>query len=409
MLLGLLFLALQLSASSAKAKVRVRKEVRKLTSDELNMFKHGVAVMEQVPTAEGQVLFGKAYKEYNYFQVKHAVANLDPQGDQGHFGPHFGSFHRALSLEFEAALLAVVPKLKAVPYWDITLDAPGAKYWGTKHSITASKYLGDIDGDARVGWAVTNGATAYKNVGKFDIDLYGEHASIFNGTADKHLMRANAGGSHNNNTMLTRYPFSFMMNLPPFHELKDCVVTNGTKTIGFNITAEDVALCHDPAYITSIVDWTRCLESGAPMSQLKGTSKSRTLHFCPHAALGSLKPGTMISGDALDNSTSTQDWFFFWTHHNNVDRLFQIWQKKAAAQNKTMAHDDVLWNYPHSPSDYSYGWPGMFFDDVISDKHPFTFLGAGIPPNEDGYTHADVLRLTKPGINCPYTYDNMVA
>ena len=42
--------------------MRVRKEVRKLTSDELNMFKHGVAVMEQVPTAEGQVLFGKAYK-----------------------------------------------------------------------------------------------------------------------------------------------------------------------------------------------------------------------------------------------------------------------------------------------------------------------------------------------------------
>jgi hypothetical protein len=37
------------------------------------------------------------------------------------------TFHRAFLLEYENALLSVVPGLKAMPYLDITLDLPGGK------------------------------------------------------------------------------------------------------------------------------------------------------------------------------------------------------------------------------------------------------------------------------------------
>jgi hypothetical protein len=53
------------------------------------------------------------------------------------------TFHRAWLLEFELALLAVVPELRALPYWDITLDSrPGAlsyvlfvswQHYGARH------------------------------------------------------------------------------------------------------------------------------------------------------------------------------------------------------------------------------------------------------------------------------------
>jgi hypothetical protein len=42
---------------------------------------------------------------------------------QGHAGSCFMTFHGAWLLEFELALLAVVPELRALPYWDITLDS----------------------------------------------------------------------------------------------------------------------------------------------------------------------------------------------------------------------------------------------------------------------------------------------
>ncbi len=47
---------------------------------------------------------------------------------QGHYTPSLGIFHRIIGLEFEAAVLSVVPKLKAMPYWDYTLDAPGVRF-----------------------------------------------------------------------------------------------------------------------------------------------------------------------------------------------------------------------------------------------------------------------------------------
>lgn len=96
--------------------MRVRKELRGLTQREYRLLVNGLSTMLSVPTAEGQAMYGKQYKEYNYFIVKHAVSVNDPRGDQGHAGSCFQTFHRAWLLEFELALLAVVPELRALPY-----------------------------------------------------------------------------------------------------------------------------------------------------------------------------------------------------------------------------------------------------------------------------------------------------
>lgn len=46
---------------------------------------------------------------------------------QIHFAPCFMTYHRAFNLEFENALLSVVPSLKAMPWWEMAKDLNGEK------------------------------------------------------------------------------------------------------------------------------------------------------------------------------------------------------------------------------------------------------------------------------------------
>ena len=126
-----------------------------------------------------------AFFPYDYFIVKHAVASNDVRGDQGHFGPPFMSFHRLIMTEMENTFLAVirarnsVPLVDAWPYWDPSLDsdvggactatgcAPGAYFNADtfdnqdSKNIFSATYFGSYDGNASVGFAVTDGAFAY--------------------------------------------------------------------------------------------------------------------------------------------------------------------------------------------------------------------------------------------------------
>ena len=76
----------------------MRKELRKLTNTELNLYKQALRVMMSVPTAVGQKAFGPKYKDYDYFTIKHATAAYDPRGDQAHFSPALITYHRCASL-----------------------------------------------------------------------------------------------------------------------------------------------------------------------------------------------------------------------------------------------------------------------------------------------------------------------
>lgn len=67
------------------------------------------------------------------------------------------TFHRAWLLELEEALLAVSPALGALPYWDVSLDAPGGPYFNTTDVFMGPKWAGCMDGDAGAGYGVTTG------------------------------------------------------------------------------------------------------------------------------------------------------------------------------------------------------------------------------------------------------------
>lgn len=71
-----------LCCRSKRPRVRVRKELRSLNQAEVSLLVSGLSTMLSVPTAEGQALYGKQYKAYDYFIVKHAVSVNDPRGDQ---------------------------------------------------------------------------------------------------------------------------------------------------------------------------------------------------------------------------------------------------------------------------------------------------------------------------------------
>jgi hypothetical protein len=57
--------------------------------------------------------------------TKHLHAASDTHGDTAHLGPAFATYHRALTLLFENALLAVGRDLNltALPYWDYNIEA----------------------------------------------------------------------------------------------------------------------------------------------------------------------------------------------------------------------------------------------------------------------------------------------
>lgn len=82
-----------------------------------------------------------------------------------------------------------------------------------------------------------------------------------------------------------------------------------------------------------------------------------------------------------------------------------IWQARAAAANASMV--PASWGFPATSAEWPTAPPGTLLDDVLNAAAPFTGLFATPPANATGYTHREVLALTIPGDNSPYTYDNL--
>eukprot|EP00955_Chlamydomonas_euryale_P039968 351557-Chlamydomonas_euryale.AAC.20 len=64
-------------------------------------------------------------------------------------------------MEFENALLSVVPELGALPYWEMyedfegTTERPG-KFYGTADWAFTPRFFGSMDGDPRANFTLTN-------------------------------------------------------------------------------------------------------------------------------------------------------------------------------------------------------------------------------------------------------------
>ena len=121
----------------------LRREVRSWSRTELLRLRDAITIMTNTSLLDGRSQYGRSFQPLGHISMLHAVAVLDPRGDQGHsnWSPDqpqacFYTFHNALLTMIEKSLRAIDPRLEAIPYWDAQLDSPGGgKYWRTDRSI----------------------------------------------------------------------------------------------------------------------------------------------------------------------------------------------------------------------------------------------------------------------------------
>ena len=141
---------------------RVRKELRQLSN----------AQREKVKTTrqeDGLKRYGAHFVNYDLMVLAHVRAATHPTCDQGHNGPAFLTFHRALSVWVETSLVAIDPEIHGLPYWDYNLDFDNDS--NPREAIMWSDdWFGEANGDEsdmnmiRTGrfkhWQVRDNATA---------------------------------------------------------------------------------------------------------------------------------------------------------------------------------------------------------------------------------------------------------
>ncbi|OLQ00425.1 hypothetical protein AK812_SmicGene16916 [Symbiodinium microadriaticum] len=133
--------------------------------------------------AEGQALYGPNFHNHDDMLMLHSCATTDPRCDQGHFGPQFMTFHRALLLKYELALLAVDPSIEAMPYWNMAYDAQGGKYeMDPIKGIFTNNYFGDYYGNmGMANYQVTNGLFANWPIAHWTSERFGSESHMAKG------------------------------------------------------------------------------------------------------------------------------------------------------------------------------------------------------------------------------------
>lgn len=138
----------------------VRREIRSLSDHDRNLFLDTVLVMQNVPMADGQQIWGPKFKEKDYFVRLHLLYGADRDCDHWHEGTGFVTSHVALTLEFEQSLQSVHPVV-SMPYWDFTLES---SFYNQENWRTSQVFHPDWFGDAapdNLLHTITKGRFAY--------------------------------------------------------------------------------------------------------------------------------------------------------------------------------------------------------------------------------------------------------
>lgn len=132
---------------------RVRRNIKYLNTSEYNALTNAMMIMKNMSMMEGKLKYGPAFRNNDYFVVKHVAAGFDLRGDQAHFSSAFITYHTLILLEYENSLIAVDPTIGAMPYWDWPDDSfslftadhfgelPGR---GQNYEVTTSAFSGWI-------------------------------------------------------------------------------------------------------------------------------------------------------------------------------------------------------------------------------------------------------------------------
>lgn len=100
----------------------VRRNIRRLNSDDLNKYLDAALVLYQTPLEEGIALYGEYYTDMTALTRMHREAAVpNKENDRLHDGLGFLTQHVAVSNSYEFALQVVDPAV-TLPYWDFTED-----------------------------------------------------------------------------------------------------------------------------------------------------------------------------------------------------------------------------------------------------------------------------------------------
>eukprot|EP00756_Hemistasia_phaeocysticola_P059187 Hpha_TRINITY_DN3590_c0_g1::TRINITY_DN3590_c0_g1_i1::g.25686::m.25686 len=433
-------------------KPRVRREWRKLSEVTKSKVARAFWTLKNLTTAEGQAIYGKKFHNHDEMLLMHSCAVLDPRCDQGHFGPHFITFHRALLLKYELALLSVDPSIGAMPYWDMSLDSVDGAYRNDpKKYIFTDKYFGDYFGNETEAWAVTNGLFAYWPVAIWSSQKHGKEsplAAISECVRREYFVPPNC--SEDNTTKLLRAHQDctpFVARYPRDASGPNAVL-GGTSEITY--TAADFLACTDPSNAPVWMAWQNCIEisrvacnvrardalqlSTEEVEALQAKAYSLPNREYSHAASNStahimelLRSGpqhcdfqSYTSGrkrlnalhsqahvkfgkDFFDVTTSPNEAGPFTGYHSNIDRSNFIWMENVGEKVRISGYtypkdqtDTATWDSPP----YGTSGPfGVYQMAVCSDKQTYPEYSRLESPWIPGSLYGDVVNSAFPFFN----------
>mmetsp|Transcript_138529 Transcript_138529/g.244731 ORF Transcript_138529/g.244731 Transcript_138529/m.244731 type:complete len:464 (+) Transcript_138529:72-1463(+) len=441
---ALVLVAALVTAEGAPARplkqiVRVRREIRTLPQEQWDAVIRALNIMKTTSQEEGQAKYGSDFMNYDRFVVKHAHCAMHPRCDQGHYGPAFLTYHRTITLLMENSLLAIDPKVEALPYWDYNLDLE--KYGDPRDSeVWTDRFLGENQGDPKDSWMIRNGPfkewRVRANLSAFAPEVANPYNMLRGPTNMQYAPRLTRSSSicgvHTNTTFSIANWTTCLTKPKAFSDFLNCIDAGmggvhsfAHRWLGGAWGASD-GYCAKKQDNPSIADrMSGCMvcpqckageacrchrnETACAQASASGMCQRRPggehhpwdpkgpCLTCPECIDGELG----AAGDFWDAATSPND-PVFWFHHPNVDRLLMEWQLRWKDAPQTPL--------PHSGYPESGHCGGHNLHDVMSESDPFhgSLLGwtgnAALLP----LRNQDILEATVPLQNSPYTYDTLM-
>jgi len=319
-------------------------------------------------------------------------------------GSRLSTYHRALTLTFEEALLTVDPKIEALPYWDYNVEASSVN----PRSSEIWEWFGRTEGDESEGNAIKDGRFSHWRVRANASDIsaytnpYGYLRAPWNGNPSPRItrFRYSCGGSTDWNSKMWDVCFKEKTYIGWYACIDPTVHTWAHSYLG-GVWGTDYSVGRAPCFIRNAVEvptaWKiGCLtcSSGTDANVLRQKSLCRkTRKLKCFADPIDTAP---IYGDFADAWTSPNDPIFFF-HHANVDRHLMTWQQRHVSKAPT-------YGFPKA----SIPCEGHGLHDLSSPDFPFDPTLLGFPASKVGLSNADIIAVDGLSNTSIYTYDSLL-